>query len=845
MRQDNIRKREYDPRNIRYREIGKNHYKEHYEDRNLKKTSEIEEKSKSGQKEPSDLSVEESLPFERMFKDGILRVERGKYSKTLTFEDTNYTLMSDDQKTAILKLWGGFLNTLDDDTTCELTLLKHPTDPSSMKKVLTYEAKDDEDQELAEEYSKIIRKNYLRSNQGYTLKRYLTVTVKAESREAAARRFEIIEESMQYSFDKLGAKIKALNGQERMKLLHKCFHLRSNPCKSGIDGLRREMEKAAGLDDHLEGFDTVPRMRTGENANKSVISPERLDFPKPSSMLINDTAASVSAVDIDAAELTDDFLLNIVEPAAPMILSVHIKPQNKVKAVKSVKQSITEIERSKIDSQKHAFRQGFDTDIVSVNIDHYDHQAKELLDGLLNKDERLYLVTMLVMQTGKDEQELKDNIKLLEGRLQPLGCRLMRLSFQQENALQGVLPVGKDAICTDRQLKTSGVAILLPFNTKELFQKRREALYYGTNALTGYPIMLDRKALKTPSGVILGTPGGGKSFAAKREILNVLLRTDDAVIIADPEAEYSSLVRRRHGQVIELSAMSRDFINPLDISMEYTTASDALQMKINFLFSFFEIILGRKDGLRYSEVTIIDRCMRKVYEPYFFYPDEETMPTLENFYQALLRQEDPAAKEIAMALEIYVHGSMSVFNHKTNVDIRNRLVSFDICRLDGKLKKLGMLTIQDHVWQKVAENRNNGINTRFIVDEFHLLLKEKQTADFSVEIWKRFRKWGGIPTGLTQNSKDFLENPQLMNILDNSEFIYLLNQSEDDGKILKDKLHLSDEQLSYVTNADTGSGLLIYGGTAVPFKDQFPKDSLMYRDLTTKFSDLHRKKVKK
>ena len=496
---------------------------------------------------------------------------------------------------------------------------------------------------------------------------------------------------MQYSFDKLGAKIKVLNGQERMKLLHKCFHLRSNPCKSGIDGLRREMEKAAGLDEHLYGLDEVPRMKTGENANKTVISPERLDFPKPSSMLINDTAASVSAVDIDAAELTDDFLLNIVEPAAPMILSVHIKPQNKVKAVKSVKQSITEIERSKIDSQKHAFRQGFDTDIVSVNIDHYDHQAKDLLDGLLNKDERLYLVTMLVMQTGKDEQELKDNIKLLEGRLQPLGCRLMRLGFQQENALQGVLPVGKDAICTDRQLKTSGVAILLPFNTKELFQKRREALYYGTNALTGYPIMLDRKALKTPSG-----------------------RTDDAVIIADPEAEYSSLVRRRHGQVIELSAMSRDFINPLDISMEYTTASDALQMKINFLFSFFEIILGRKDGLRYSEVTIIDRCMRKVYEPYFFYPDEETMPTLENFYQALLRQEDPAAKEIAMALEIYVHGSMSVFNHKTNVDIRNRLVSFDICRLDGKLKKLGMLTIQDHVWQKVAENRNNGINTRFI-----------------------------------------------------------------------------------------------------------------------------------
>ena len=286
MKQDNMRKRGHDPRNIRNREIRYDHYKEHYKDQKLKEQKRPEEKSGSEQKRTLDLSVEESLPFERMFKDGILRVERGKYSKTLTFEDTNYTLMSDDQKTAILKLWGGFLNTLDDDTTCELTLLKHPTDPSSMKKVLTYEAKDDEDQELAEEYSKIIRKNYLRSNQGYTLKRYLTVTVKSESREAAARRFEIIEESMQYSFDKLGAKIKVLNGQERMKLLHKCFHLRSKSCKSGIDGLRREMEKAAGLDEHLYEIDGVPRMKTGENANKSVISPERLDFPKPSSMLI-------------------------------------------------------------------------------------------------------------------------------------------------------------------------------------------------------------------------------------------------------------------------------------------------------------------------------------------------------------------------------------------------------------------------------------------------------------------------------------------------------------------------------------------------------------------------------
>ena len=380
--------------------------------------------------------------------------------------------------------------------------------------------------------------------------------------------------------------------------------------------------------------------------------------------------------------------------------------------------------------------------------------------------------------------------------------------------------------------------VLVPFTTQELFDNGKEALYYGLNALSNNLIMVDRKKLKNPNGLILGTPGSGKSFSAKREICNAFLVTDDDILVCDPESEYAPLVERLHGQVIHISPSSTQYINPMDINANYSEEDNPLALKADFILSLCELVVGGKEGLKPVEKTVIDRCVHKIYAPYFEHPCPETVPMLEDLYNALLTQDEPEAHHVAAALEIYVKGSLNIFNHRTNVDIDNRIVCFDIKQLGKQLKKLGMLIVQDQVWGRVTANRSVGKSTRYYADEFHLLLKDEQTAAYSVEIWKRFRKWGGIPTALTQNVKDLLASPEVSNIFENSDFVYMLNQANGDRQILAKQLNISPHQLSYVTHSGEGEGLLFFGNVILPFVDHFPKDLELYRILTTRLSEV-------
>ena len=334
--------------------------------------------------------------------------------------------------------------------------------------------------------------------------------------------------------------------------------------------------------------------------------------------------------------------------------------------------------------------------------------------------------------------------------------------------------------------------------------------------------------------MILGTPGSGKSFSAKREITNIFLITTDDIIICDPEAEYFPLVNRLNGQVVKISPTSTDFVNPMDINLNYSEDESPLSLKSDFILSLCELIVGGKEGLMPVEKSIIDRCVRLIYADYLSDPVPEKMPILEDLYNALKQQDENEAQHVRAALEIYVTGSLNVFNHRTNVDITNRLVCFDIKELGKQLKKLGMLVVQDQVWNRVTVNRAEKRSTRYYIDEFHLLLKEEQTAAYSVEIWKRFRKWGGIPTGITQNVKDLLSSREVENIFENSDFVYMLNQASGDRQILAKQLNISPHQLSYVTHSGEGEGLLFYGNVILPFADKFPKDTELYRIMTTK-----------
>ena len=468
----------------------------------------------------------------------------------------------------------------------------------------------------------------------------------------------------------------------------------------------------------------------------------------------------------------------------------------------------------------------------------YGSEAKKLLQDLQSRNERMFLLTFLVLNTADNPRQLGNNIFQAGSIAQKYNCQLTRLDFQQEEGLMSCLPLGLNQIEIQRGLTTSSTAIFVPFTTQELFQNGKEALYYGINALSNNLIMVDRKLLKNPNGLILGTPGSGKSFSAKREIANCFLLTSDDVIICDPEAEYAPLVERLHGQVIHISPASTQYINPMDINSNYSEEDNPLALKADFVLSLCELVVGGKEGLQPVEKTVIDRCVHVIYRKYFENPTPENMPLLEDLYNALLTQDEPEARHVAAALEIYVKGSLNIFNHHTNVDINNRIVCFDIKQLGKQLKKLGMLIVQDAVWGRVTANREAGKSTRYYVDEFHLLLKEEQTAAYSVEIWKRFRKWGGIPTGLTQNVKDLLTSPEVSNIFENSDFVYMLNQANGDRQILAKQLNISPHQLSYVTHSGEGEGLLFFGNVILPFVDHFPKDLELYRILTTRLSEV-------
>ena len=562
--------------------------------------------------------------------------------------------------------------------------------------------------------------------------------------------------------------------------------------------------------------------------------PTGFEFREGRRFRMGGTLGAVSFLQILAPELNDRMLADFLNMESSLIVSLHIQSIDQTAAIRQIKRKITELDQSKIDEQKKAIRAGYDIDILPSDLATYGGEAKKLLEDLQSHNERMFLVTFLVMNTAGTRQQLENRVFQAQGIAQKYNCALERLDFQQEKGMVSSLPLGLNQIEIQRGLTTSSTAIFVPFVTQELFQTEGEPLYYGLNALSNNLIMVDRKRLKTPNGLILGTPGSGKSFSAKREITNAYLITDDDVIVCDPEGEYYPLVERFHGQVVKISPASSHYINPMDMNLNYSDDDNPLSLKSDFLLSLCELIVGGREGLQPIEKTVIDRAVRLVYQPYLADPRPENMPVLGDLYQALLAQEEKEAHRVATALEIYVSGSLNVFNHPTNVDIQNRLVCYDIKELGKQLKKLGMLIVQDQVWGRVTANRSVGKATRYYVDEFHLLLKEEQTAAYSVEIWKRFRKWGGIPTGITQNVKDLLSSREVENIFENSDFIYMLNQAGGDREILAKQLNISPHQLSYVTHSGEGEGLLFYGSMILPFVDQFPRDTKLYKIMTTK-----------
>lgn len=772
-------------------------------------------------------TAQKSLPFQKMHEEGICQVTDTFFCKIIEFEDINYEVLEVEEKGGVLEEYSKFINYFDPSIKFQLFFFNRKVSEKRLKERFEIPAQGDEFDDIREEFAQILKNQSAKGNNGIIKSKYVIFGSDYETFDDARAQLENISKDIVRNLNNMGANAKRLNGKEWLLLLHDYF----------VQSTKEQF---------VFDFETMEKEGRSE---KDYIVPKKFDFSEPDSFREGKVFGRSYYLDVVGSKMNDDFIKKLLEIDGNFSISIHLHSLGPVEASKAVKRALSDIQSKKIDEQKKAFKGGWDMDIVSGEILTYEQDLMELSNDLNSSNQKLFLTTFLITIFAKNEKDLKKIYQRINGVVQQVTSQLIVFDNRQEQALFTSAPLCANIFQKDRLFTTKVIAAMVPFRTQELFMDD-PAIYYGLNALSNNMILADRKRLRTPNGLILGTPGSGKSFSAKREILSCFLTTRDEIIICDPEGEYYPVVEALNGQVVKLATNSTAYINPMDIQMSHKGDKEAIQLKSAFVITLIDLISGGQTGLGNDEKGIIDECIRDIYDKYFEDPRPDNMPILKDLYQALMgydpRKGNPYMEEhlcmeakrqavhIANNLNLYVNGSQNYFNHRTNVDSENRILCFDIRDLSNQLKEIGMLIVQDAVWNRVSKNRERKLSTRYYCDEFHLLLKEKQTADYSIEMWKRFRKWGGIPTGLTQNVNDFLKSPDIEGILGNSDFIYLMNTHKDEQKILKKAYNLSNEQLKFITNAEQGCGLIIFDNYVIPFIDRYPTNTKTYAIMNTK-----------
>ena len=760
------------------------------------------------------LSAQQTIPYVRMLPDGVCQLPGGLYTKTVEYEDINYSVASTEDQTAIFSGWSSFLNYFDSSLPFQLSFINRRSHSRSRYKVNIPQAEDDFNSVRAE-FTGMLKNQIARSNNGIERSKYITFGIPAESLDEARPRLERVEADVMSNFKRLGVPSEPMDGRARLALLHGQMHPGS-----------REPFRFSWGDIAKTGLGT-----------KDFIAPDSFDFRQPRLFRMGQYWGAASYLQILASELSDKLLAEILELDAEMTVTLHIQTVDQLKAIKTIKGKISDIGKMKVEEQRKAVRAGYDPDILPPDLITFSKDAAELLADLQSRNERMFLLTFTVVNLAPTRQRLENDIFTVGGIAQKYNCTLKRLDWQQEQGFVSSLALGGNEVEIQRGMTTSSTAIFIPFMTREL-RMAGPSLYYGMNALSHNVIMADRKKLKSANGLYLGSTGSGKSFAAKRELLNVFLTIpQDRIIIVDPMGEYAPLVRRLGGQVIEIAPDSPNHINPMDIQMGGNDEDSPLSMKADFLLSLCELVVGGKEGLQPIEKTVIDRCVRLVYRDLALGVGDGRMPLLQDLYEELLKQPEPEARRVATALELYCIGSLNLFNHPTNVKTDCRVVCIVLKGMGDNLRKIAMHVTNEFVNSSVNTNYQSGISTWCYFDEFHVLLRDQLTASYFVSIWQMLRKRGCVPSALTQNVKHLLASPEIQNILDNTDFMILLSQAQSDRAILAKQLGISEHQLSYITHSNSGEGLLFYGNVTIPFMDRFPRGEI-YDLLTTRPEDL-------
>lgn len=748
-------------------------------------------------------SVQEVIPIKKIYSDGIFLVGKNKYSIMYRFTDINYAVASKEDKETMFLDYSELLNSFDSGATTKITIALRRINKQNFKKDILLKFKEDGLDIYRQEYNQMLLDKSVNAN-GMVREIYLTISIFKKSYEDAKIYFRRISNDIISHLSKLGSKCCQLNLNDRLKILHDFYRI--------------------GEESNFN-FDLKNEMKRGHNF-KDYICPDSFSFKSDYFEMGNKVGRVLFLKDY-ASYIKDSMVSELTDMNQNMMMSIDVIPIPTDEAVKEVENRLLGVETNITNWQRKQNANNNFSAVVPYDLEQQRKESKEFLDDLTTRDQRMMFanLTMVITADTKEQLDADTETVLLTARKHL--CQIVPLKYQQMDGLNTVLPIGVRNIETLRTLTTESLAVLNPFRVQEIMDEG--GIYYGENAISNNLIMVNKENLLNQSAFLLGVPGSGKSFSAKELITFLSLSTNDDILICDPEGEYSALVNAMGGEVIEISASSKDHINAMDMTEGYGDGVNPVSDKSEFILSLFEQL--DKNGLGPREKSIIDRCTALVYEDYH---DSGKMPTLIDLREKLLQQPEKEARNLALSLELFTNGSLNVFSHETNVNTSSRIISYDIYKLGKQLKTMGLLVITDAMINRVSDNFKKGKRTHIFIDEIHVMFANEYSATFFNSAWRQFRKRNAYPTAITQNVEYLLSSVDASTMLSNSEFIVMLNQASSDRKELAKLLNISDEQMSYITNSDAGCGLIKYGSSLVPFINKFPKETKLYKLMTTK-----------